>query len=113
MFGTAAPHNHPRHHMASGHIALAFRTSLAPCSGPKKVLWRGCFVPHAFCTSGVPGVPPPSPLASLSSHQAHVRVVPVLGRRGFAVRGGSRVVNLEVVKHLTWGRNFFFFEMKE
>ena len=50
MFGTAAPHNHPRHHMASGHIALAFRTSLAPCSGPKKVLWRGCFVPHAFCT---------------------------------------------------------------
>ena len=23
MFGTVAPHNHPRHHMVGGHIALA------------------------------------------------------------------------------------------
>ena len=33
-------------------------------------------VSHAFCTSSVQGAPPPSPLASPSSHQADLRVWP-------------------------------------
>ena len=73
-------------------------------SGGVAFLLLPVLVPHAFCASSVPGAPPPSPLASPSSHQTHLRVWPssrlfwppprgvrqgVLGRRSFALESAT------------------------